>query len=53
MSKLSCKTALAAFFLSSKAWVYMSSVVDTCEWPNKPETVATSVPPAIISEAAV
>ena len=31
----------------------MSSVVETCECPSSPETVATSAPPEIIRLAAV
>ncbi len=31
----------------------MSSIVDTWEWLSKPDTVATSAPPAIISDADV
>ena len=31
----------------------MSSVVETCECPSSPETVATSAPPEIIKLAAV
>ena len=50
---LPCISALTSRFFSSKAWVYMSSVVETCECPSSPDTVATSAPPEIIRLAAV